>query len=53
LLAVLGGNPAAAAVNLGVSTTSVIKFLENEPALWTAANAIRTDAGVGPLSHRR
>src|SRR5687768_14745632 len=41
LLAALNGNPAAVAVNLGVSTTAVVKFLEGEPHLWTAANKIR------------
>jgi hypothetical protein len=40
-------------VNLGVSTTAVIKLLENEPVLWTAANRIRADAGMPPLIHRR
>jgi hypothetical protein len=53
LLAALGGNPAAVAVNLGVSTTSVVKFLENEPVLWTAANHIRAGAGMPALAHRR
>ena len=52
LLAALGGNPAAVAVNLGVSTTSVIKLLESEPVLWTAANRIRAEAGMAPLAHR-
>ena len=53
LLAALGGNPAAVAINLGVSTTAVVKLLENEPHLWTAANHIRAAAGLGPLTHRR
>ena len=52
LLAALHGNPAAVAINLGVSTTAVIKLLENEPVLWTAANRIRADAGMTPLTHR-
>jgi hypothetical protein len=52
LLAVLGGNPAAVAINLGVSTTAVIKLLEAEPQLWAAANHIRADAGQPPLTHR-
>jgi hypothetical protein len=40
------------AINLGVSTTAVIRFLENEPAVWTAANAIRARFGLPPLTHR-
>jgi hypothetical protein len=53
LLHALAGNPAAVAVNLGVSTTTIVKLLENEPHLWTAANKIRTDLGMKPLTHRR
>ena len=53
LLAALGGNPAAVSVNLGVTTTAVIKLLENEPVLWGAANHIRAAAGLQPLAHRR
>ncbi|MBV8782020.1 MAG: peptide chain release factor-like protein [Phycisphaerae bacterium] len=53
LLAALNGNPAAVAINLGINTTSVIRFLEDEPAFWTAANRIRASAGLEPLSHRR
>ena len=53
LLHALGGNPAAVGVNLGVSTTAVVKLLENEPALWTAANRIRGEAGLPALAHRR
>jgi hypothetical protein len=52
LLAALGGNPAAVAVNLGVSTTAVVKLLEAEPLLWAAANRIRGESGLGPLAHR-
>ena len=52
LLAACRGNPAAVAVNLGVSTTAVIKLLENEPVLWTAANRIRAEAGMAALTHR-
>jgi hypothetical protein len=52
LLAALRGNPAAVAVNLGVSTTAVLRFLETEPVLWTAANRIRAEAGMAPLAHR-
>jgi hypothetical protein len=53
LLTALGGNPAAVAVNLGVSTTAVIKFLEAEPAFWAAANRIRAGMGMPALTHRR
>lgn len=52
LLAARAGNPAAVAANLGVSTTAVIKFLEAEPVLWTAANHIRAELGMKPLTHR-
>jgi hypothetical protein len=53
LLAACHGNPAAVAVNLGVSTTAVIKLLENEPVLWTAANRIRAESAMPALTHRR
>ena len=52
LLSALNGNPAAVAINLGVSTTAVVKLLENEPQLWAAANRIRADVGLKPLAHR-
>ncbi len=52
LLAALAGNPAAVAANLGVSTTAVIKLLDGQPQLWTTANRIRADVGMGPLTHR-
>ena len=38
---------------LGVSTSSIVKFLEAEPQLWSAANAIRHLAGQPPLDKRR
>jgi hypothetical protein len=53
LLDALGGNPAAVGVNLGVSTSAVIKLLETEPHLWAAANDIRKRHQLEPLSHRR
>ena len=53
LLDALQGNPAAVAINLGISTTAVIKFLESDPHLWTAANEIRLQANMKPLTHRR
>jgi len=37
---------------LGVSTSSVVKFLAAEPQLWAAAYAIRKDAGQAPLQKR-
>jgi hypothetical protein len=52
LLAGLNGNPAAVGVNLGISTSGAIKFLESEPQFWAAANRIRTELGLGTLSHR-
>ena len=53
LLRTLHGSPADVAGNLGVSTTAVIKFLENEPAFWTAANRIRADNALPALTHRK
>jgi len=38
---------------LGVTTTSIVKFLEEEHQLWAAANAIRKNAGQPPLDKRR
>ena len=52
LFAALNGNPAAVAVNLGVSTSTVVKLLEEEPQLWGAANRIRAELGLTPLTHR-
>ena len=49
----LAGNPAAVATNLGVSTTSVLKLLESDPHFWAAANAIRKDFALPPLTPRR
>jgi hypothetical protein len=50
LLAALHANPSAVAINLGISTTAVIRFLEGEHALWAAANRIRKEEGLKPLS---
>jgi hypothetical protein len=52
LLAALNGNPAAVAVNLGLSTSAVIKLLEDEPQFWAAANRIRAELGMPGLTHR-
>ena len=53
LFQALNGNPAAVAINLGISTTAVIKFLEHDPHLWTTANQIRAEASLKPLVRRR
>lgn len=52
LLEALGGNPAAVAVNLGISTTGVIWLLQSEAVWWAAAGRIRAGHGLGPLSRR-
>src|SRR5690348_535892 len=38
---------------LGVTTSSIVRFLEEEPQLRSAANAIRRSAGQPPLEKRR
>ncbi|MDB5318918.1 MAG: prfA 2 [Phycisphaerales bacterium] len=53
LLEAVAGNPAAVAINLGLSTTAVVKILEDDPHLWAAANAIRAGHAQKPLTHRR
>lgn len=53
LLQAMHGNPANVAAMLGLPTTAVIRFLENEPSLWTAANRIRASMNLPPLIHRR
>lgn len=53
LLEALRGNPAAVAINLGVSTTAVVRLFEDEPAFWAAANRIRAGLGMPALAHRR
>lgn len=53
LLKVLDANPAKVAAMLGVSTTAVIRLLENDPAIWTAANRLRASAGLPPLTPRK
>jgi len=53
LLAASHGSPRAGAVNLAVSTSTIVKLLENEPVLGTAANRISAEAGLTPLPHRR
>ena len=46
------GSVGDAAKLLGVTTSSVVKFLEREPELWAAANVIRKYAGQPPLERR-
>ena len=53
LLHALRGSPSAVAINLGVSTTAVIKLLEDEPIFWAAANRIRAEFSMPALAHRR
>ena len=53
LLKAMHGSPADVGVMLGVTTTAVVRFLEEEPQLWTAANQIRADLTLPPLTHRR
>lgn len=48
----LNGNPAAVAVNLGVTTTAVVKILGAETAWWAAGNAIRVELGMPVLQSR-
>jgi hypothetical protein len=53
LLHALRGNPSAVAINLAVSTSAVIKLLEEEPIFWAAANRIRAEFSMPALAHRR
>jgi hypothetical protein len=53
LLDVRRGSVGDAAKLLGVTTSSLVKFLEREPELLAAANAIRKSAGQPPLERRR
>lgn len=52
LLHAMQGSPSRVAAMLGVSTTAIVKFLEDEPQLWTAANRIRSQLQMKPLTHR-
>jgi hypothetical protein len=51
-LLTINGNPAAVAVNLGVTTTAVVKMLEAETAWWAAANDIRAKLGMAAMQSR-
>ena len=53
LLDARNGSVGDVAKLLGVSTSSVVKFLEEEPHLWMAANAIRKMNRQAPLERRR
>jgi len=53
LLDARGGSVGDVAKLLGVTTSSIVKFLEIEPHLWAAANAIRKANGQPPLERRR
>ncbi|QOJ15706.1 MAG: peptide chain release factor-like protein [Planctomycetia bacterium] len=50
-LAAAGANPAPAAALLGVSTSSLVRFLADNPRAWQEANRLRSAAGLGPLHH--
>jgi hypothetical protein len=47
------GNVGDLARLLGVTTSSIVRFLEEEPQLWAAANQVRKNAGQPPLERRR
>lgn len=53
LLQARNGSVGDVAKLLEVTTTSVVKLLEEEHQLWAAANAIRKNAGHPPLDKRR
>jgi hypothetical protein len=53
LLEARGGSASDVAGLLGLSTSSVIKFLTDDPHIRTTANQIRAAAGQRPLSARR
>lgn len=44
--------PARAAAMLGVTTTALMRFLHDDPALWTKVNSIRAELGMTPLRRR-
>jgi len=46
------GSVGNAAKLLGVTTSSVVKFLAAEPSLWAAANLIRKSASLPPMDPR-
>ncbi|MBK8915943.1 MAG: peptide chain release factor-like protein [Phycisphaerales bacterium] len=48
-LAAADANPAPAAAALGVSTSSLVRILADNPRAWQEANRLRSEAGLGPL----
>lgn len=48
-LAASGGQPATAAGRLGVTASSLVRFVAAEPKAWVEANRIRAAAGLRPL----
>jgi hypothetical protein len=53
LLASMNGNVAHVGVQLGITTSEVARFMERDPQIWTAANRIRAELGLPPLTHRK
>lgn len=53
LLEARSGSVGDVAKLLGVSTSSLVAFLEREHLLWAAANEVRKRAGKEPLGRRR
>lgn len=53
VFAAAGGSPADAAERLGISSSSLTKFLADHPRAWVEANRIRSAAGAGPLRNPR
>jgi len=51
VLDAMDGSPADAAALLGVSTSSLVKLLYEEPSLWASASAIRGAHGKTGLRH--
>ena len=51
VLDAMDGSPADAAALLGVSTSSLVKFLHDETSLWAVANNIRKAHGKAGLHH--
>ncbi len=49
LLDAVSGQVSTAADALGVTTASVVEFLQADPRLWQSANRLRTRHGVKPL----
>ena len=52
VLAAMQHDPARAAVLLGLSTSALICFLHDDPALWVKVNQLRADLGMAALRGR-